>query len=155
MTRDILLNDTQCLEFIYNKPNVKFLTITLQPKLYKFSSITQLEITNNDVYKILLTTCDDYICVAEHTEAGNVHYHALVSHNNKSGIILTANKLKKNRNLGFIKITTDIKNKKKCAEYLLKSLRENDKIFSSNPGHKPWCYMSNVLWRQLYETCFN
>lgn len=151
MPSDTMINGEQCLWFLNNKPNVKFLTVTLPPKYYKYSSITQLEITNNELYKILLTTCDSFICIAEHTQAGNVHYHALISHSNKYGTILTCNKLKKSRLFGFIKVNTEINNKSKCAEYMIKDLKENDKIFSSLPGHKPWCYMTNELWRNLYE----
>lgn len=145
--------DKECVVQLINRyGNASFLTITLKPNLYKFSSITQLELTNNDVYKILYATCRDFICVAEHTESGNVHYHAIVVNDCKSSQILMINSLKKTRSLGFIKFDKEIKNNKSCAEYIVKEIYDTGKIMHSAKGRKPYYYMTTPLYRMLYDS---
>lgn len=120
-----------------------FLTITLPPKLYKYSSITQLELTNRIVFGILHKYCKDYVCIAEHTGQGNIHYHAVVKYETKMQAIMLINSFKKNKAIGFIKHDgSTVKEPRKVAEYLTKEFITNYKILRSS-GHKP----------DMYQTC--
>lgn len=140
----------EVIHFIDKAPST-FMTITLKPKLYKYSSLTQLELTNNVVFGYLYACVDDFICVAEHTANGNIHYHAIIQAS-KSQKILLINKLKKERLLGFIKLEPDtIRNPLKCSEYITKDVVSNSKIFRSVQGHNPDFIGSSKAWRQNYE----
>lgn len=131
-----------------------FLTVTLPPKLYKFSSVTQLEITNKILYSILNATTDDYFVLAEHTKQGNIHYHAMVTCSEKRRYVLLMNKLKTNRSFGFIKLI-DIGNYNKCAEYMYKDVYDNDIIFKSVRGHQPEWFMNNEIYNQIKTLIMN
>lgn len=137
------------VEYLRNCRKAHFLTVTLKPKLYKFSSITQLELTNHDLYHILYGTTASYHCVAEHTQAGNVHYHILFDTLNEYSAIMLINKLKKHRSFGFVKLDKDIHDLIKCAEYMTKDLYNTCKIFTSVNGRKPYYYMTSYWWRSI------
>lgn len=138
-------------EFIGEHPNSLFFTITLKPKLYKYSSITQLELTNMKLFHLIYSCCRHYIVVAEHTKQGNVHYHAIVDVDDLSKMLLL-NLLKKQKEFGFIKMDPNqIVHKKACAEYLCKSLRDNKKIFHASPNHKPMFVMTSYYYKSLYD----
>lgn len=144
-----LPNTQELLEYIRNCTQPYFLTVTLKPKLYKYSSVTQLELTNHDLFTILYQTTASYHCVAEHTTAGNVHYHIIFDTINSHSAILLINRLKKNKNYGFVKLDKDISNQLKCAEYMTKDLYSTAKIFTSVNGHRPYYYMTAQWWRQI------
>lgn len=128
-----------------------FLTITLKPKLYKYSSITQLELTNNTVYQILYRCSKSFICVAEHTQAGNIHYHAVVAFGDKLRKIMMINMFKRNKDIGFVKIEDlPIVNKTKVSEYITKDLYVNHKIFRSCAGHNPRYHMCSCDYTTTY-----
>lgn len=143
------LNDVY--SFVLSCENVCFITITLKPKLYKYSSITQLEITNHELYNILYCSTKDFIAVAEHTKQGNIHYHAIFSAQTNVSNILLMNKLKKNKNFGFIKFDGEIKCKRSCAEYLYKDVYNTMHVCRSNKGGFPRYIMSRDMWRDLTE----
>lgn len=146
------LSAEDCKDFMIKNPQSSFLTVTLKPKLYKYSSITQLEVTNHTLYGILYTTADDFLCVAEHTKQGNIHYHAIVNCSTKYSKILMLNKLKKAKEIGFIKFDDEINSITKTAEYMVKDVIENKKIFQSVNGSKPRFIMSKELWRILFDS---
>lgn len=147
-----MLSTQDVKNFIENYPTCKFLTITLKPKIYKYSSITQLELTNYTVFEILQNTSDKYVCIAEHTQVGNVHYHALVYHQQSFQLVSTLNKLKKCKYIGFIQTNgKPIEEITKCSEYMVKSLEENKKLFNAVRGNKPKFIMTNDLWKILFN----
>lgn len=88
-------------------PGSMFLTITLQPKLYKYSSVTQFELTHGLIEHIFEQTVDDFEMIPEHTGQGNIHYHAWFKFSRDPQKILAMNKLRRTRSLGFIKLTPD------------------------------------------------
>lgn len=138
--------------WLLNHLTAKFITVTLKPKVYKYSSITQLELTNNVLYQILYNCTDSFICVAEHTKQGNVHYHALVYFHTDSSFILLMNKLRKQKEFGFIHTNGNIiQSHKECAKYILKDIKNNDIVFSSAKGRKPYYLMTTALWYLLYN----
>lgn len=139
-------------DFLERHNNSYFLTITLKPKLYKFTSVTQLELTNHDVYAILYRNSVDYIVVAEHTQAGNIHYHAVVAFSGKLQRIQLLNMFKKNRALGFVKLDPEpVSNKVATANYMTKELYENYRILTAVRGHNPRIWMTSNMWRLLVD----
>lgn len=81
-----------------------FVTITIKPKLYKYQSTTQYELTFPEIRTILHNT-SDVIGNVELTNDGNIHYHAIVLFQSKLQRITFLNTAKRNRSLGFVKIT--------------------------------------------------
>lgn len=130
-----------------------FLTITLKPKLYKYSSITQLELTNNVLFNILYRHTIDFAVVSEHTQNANIHYHCVISFRDKHDTIALINFLKKSKDFGFIKLDKCVHNIIRCAEYMTKDLYITARTFCSVPGHKPDFSMTHRKWCEL--TSFN
>lgn len=85
----------------------QFITITLKPKLYKYSSVTQFELTKHDIGMAICASSSDFCMIPEHTAVGNIHYHAWFKPSNDLSTITLMNKLKKMRNVGFIKLTPE------------------------------------------------
>lgn len=114
-----------------------FITITLKPKLYKYSSTTQYELSYGTIQHILHTTVQDYEVVPEHTKDGNLHYHAWIYSSNPCAKILCLNRLKRDRSLGYIKLTPEIIIKEdqiiRVQEYLCKEFSYTVKILRSVP----------------------
>ena len=55
------------------------LTITLNPKIYKYTALEQFKRTSKIVYKIFSLSCRyDVTVVAELTKQENIHYHCMV-----------------------------------------------------------------------------
>lgn len=146
---DSLPNSHQIIEYLRSCRHAHFLTVTLKPKLYKFSSITQLELTNNDLFHILYGSTASYHCVSEHTSSGNVHYHILFDTINEYSAIMLINKLKKHRSFGFVKLDKDIHDLVKVSEYMTKDLYNTAKIFTSVNGRKPYYYMTSTWWKMI------
>lgn len=144
-----LPNAQDIITYLRNCRKAHFLTVTLKPKLYRFSSITQLELTNHDLYQILYVTTSSYHCVAEHTSSGNVHYHILFDTINDYSAIMLINKLKKHRSFGFVKLDKEIYDLLKCAEYMTKEIYNTSKIFTSVNGRRPYYYMTSQWWRAI------
>lgn len=84
--------------------NTYFITITLKPKLYKYSSGTQFDISKPEVDKLLYSVYE-YVSVAEMTVEGNCHWHAICRFSNDLNRIRFIDCVKKNRTLGYIKVT--------------------------------------------------
>lgn len=107
-------------------PMLYFVTLTLKPKMYKYSSKTQFEITSGDVYDIINRSSVQFVCIPEHTAVGNVHYHAVVLFRDKSNVIMFNNKVKKIKSLGMTKITPtpieSLEQLNRSCEYLFKEL---------------------------------
>lgn len=147
--------DADVINQIYSKMDIhsdhmhlSFITVTLRPKLYKYSSVTQLELSNNILYNILDTYCVDWACVAEHTGGGNIHYHAIVLYLGSAALSMI-NTIKKNKNFGMIKFDKSINNLNRAKDYVLKSLNETRKVCHGNNGHKPYYCMSANAWQTI------
>lgn len=109
-----------------------FVTVTLPPKLFKYSAITQYEMTINELRSIFATWTDQFTLTVELTTAGSVHYHALAKIPTKLQIFRFIEAIKKKRVLGFMKINNtpvhlDEMLKKSC-NYLIKDLHVTKEI---------------------------
>jgi hypothetical protein len=80
-----------------------FITITIKPKLYKYTSHTQFDLTWVHVHCVLMRAYES-IFVAEHTKQGNIHYHAMFKGDNMAFMSII-NGLKKDRMLGHIHVS--------------------------------------------------
>lgn len=124
----------------HRSDNLVFTTLTLSPKIYKYQPITQYELTVNDIEKYLRSyTCKTTYSV-ELTQDGNVHYHTISYFNDKLQKLLFINSIKKNKTLGFLKITSNPiitpEQLNRAAQYLIKELNITAKIICRN-GYKP------------------
>lgn len=116
---------------------IYFITITLKPDLYKYSSITQYEMTVNAVKEILAKYNNYYVMVAEHTADANIHYHAMIVPRDRYANIALINKLKKGRLFGFIKQNSEpVIERQRTFNYLKKELFYTQKTLST-PHYKP------------------
>lgn len=121
-----------------------FITITLCPKTFKYSAVTQYEMTVNEVRTIMEAWCSQYTLTVELTDAGNVHYHAIAKILTKTQRIRIIESCKKKRVLGFIKINTlpinmDEMLHKSC-NYIIKELDKTTEII------KRGCYKPELLF---------
>lgn len=133
---DITDMETHLVQYI---GRIRMFTFTLSNKLYKYSSITQYELTKNDINSMLSTSGSRYVLSTELTEVGNVHYHAIVYFNDNYSQISFINKLKKKRNFGFYHIKNKIESRealKRTCEYLLKDVTTTMKVLH-NSNYKP------------------
>lgn len=116
-----------------------FVTITLKPKLYKYQSLTQFELTHLDIESCLYRHSTAYMSV-ELTSDGNVHYHAICHFGTKLQRIHMMNMFKKNRQIGFVKITPNpiesLESLTRSAHYLVKSISDTSKVLHSS-NYKP------------------
>lgn len=129
-----------------------FITITIKPKLYQYSSVTQIELTNNILFDLLYKYTKDFYCVAEHTKAGNIHYHAVLEFDPSvyGQRTLLINALKKTKIIGFFKLDTkSIEECERVANYMTKDLYETYKILHGTRGHKPVVTVNSIGWRFL------
>lgn len=108
-----------------------FLTITLKPTIYEYSSVTQYEMTRGALLKIF-SSAQSFVMVPEHTGTGNIHYHALVQFRDTITRINIINRLKRNKFIGFIKVNSKpVKSEKYFRneiKYIIKKVHENVKI---------------------------
>lgn len=127
-------------EDFYPAPDLFFVTFTLSPKLFKYNAITQYEMTICELQYVLNNQLSQYTLTTELTEAGNVHYHALIIIESKLTKMRLIEHIKKKRCLGFMKITPAAV----CSEeslirsvnYLIKDLNTTQKIIQ-RPNYKP------------------
>lgn len=120
--------------------NLLFLTVTLPPKMYKFQSITQFDLTINDLFRILNVYGDKYTGSVELTEVGNVHYHMIIKVGNSQDKINLINAFKRKRTFGFVKVSPDITTPdslNKSANYICKALNETANIIYNRPNYRP------------------
>lgn len=118
-------------------PGSFFYTITLKPKLYKYSSVTQYELTYGILLHHLIQTVQDFEFVPEHTQQGNIHYHGWVYDSNPLQKINLLNKLKRERSFGFIKLTPDIiineDQIQRTHKYMCKDFEDTKKLLKNVP----------------------
>ena len=114
---------------MYGLLNSYFTTITLPPKLYKYSSITQYELTFHEINKILSQTTEHYLIMTELTSLGNIHYHCIVKCTDKPRLILLINTLKKKRGLiGYSHFKAIDGGHENVIKYLIKDVENTTKI---------------------------
>lgn len=117
--------------------NTYFVTITLKPKIYKFLTVTQFDITRLHLVEQLSKHTDKFILVPEVTKLGNIHYHAII--HNSRGIVSFINAIKKQykNNIGFMKVTPNpLDNKEsldRAYEYLVKDLHVTSNYITNLP----------------------
>lgn len=97
-----------------------FLTVTINPKLNSHPARYQFCSTYTDVIHILNIYCRDYSLIAETTLEACIHYHAWVVLRNPQARPVFMNKLKKSKNLGYVKLNKDyITDTKRVYYYML------------------------------------
>lgn len=118
-----------------------FITITLKPKLYKYSSVTQFELTRLDVESIFLSSNVKADFSVELTEQGNVHYHAVICSPDKFKAIHAINKFKRNRAFGHIHIKPigSQQEYERAINYIQKDIEGTKKILHTS-NFKPEIY---------------
>lgn len=127
-------------QFLSNMPgplHCYAITITLPPKLYKFQSITQYEMTKSHIDSIC-KLCYQSLSVPELTKSGNIHYHLVVQGRDKINIIHVINKIRRNRMFGFYK-EKEINCEKmlRCElNYLIKDIKETQRVLHT-PNNRP------------------
>lgn len=109
-----------------------FVTITLSPKLYKYSSTTQYELTIGELRQLFETSAARWAIVPELTDKGNIHYHGWIVLETKYAYILFLNKLKRKKSLGFCKINDErIKDIDRVFRYMFKEFRLTRTVIKS------------------------
>lgn len=102
-----------------------FVTITLSPKIYGGTVLSQYYQTYGIISRILEKFCFDYYMMPEVTSAGNVHYHGWAMMRNLRRIPFMINEIKKKRNiLGFVKIDKITTGYTKILCYIIKDWSE-------------------------------
>lgn len=100
-------------------------TVTLKPNLYRFTPTEQYDMTYYRIHTILWSVANEYTCVAELTQNGNIHYHGIIDFiiiPNKSNMIRFKNSFRKETLFGFNNIK-QIDNDLKWIEYISKDLK--------------------------------
>lgn len=129
------------IDMLHDNKESYFLTITLKPKLYQFTTVTQFELTHSDIVTMLDAACKDYVIVTEFTKSANIHYHALVTFTSPTHRISLINKLKKNRLLGFTKFDPQpIRSSIRVCDYMTKDLYVTLQ-----------CFPPNLRWKVAYN----
>lgn len=107
-----------------------FITITLKPSLYKYSSNTQLELTISHL-KVILDRLGEYVFVIELTNAGNIHYHILLKAT-KINRLCAFNRIKKNKLFGFMssKMINSDKHLRDEINYICKDINSTSKVLN-------------------------
>lgn len=109
-------------------PGSWFYTITLNPKLYKYTFNTQYDITRFEVMKIL-DISDHYSFVVEATKDGNCHYHAWCYCNNPFSRILIINKFKSSKFIGYVMLNREpIIDTQRTYNYMIKDYKNTHKL---------------------------
>lgn len=137
---DITVKDIERELYSSMSDDLCFITITLKPRLYKFLSTTQYEMTVNEIEHIYKTMTEKTVYSTELTVDGNIHYHSITKFRDKCFRINFINKMKKNRLFGYIKITdAPIKyadQLERSAQYLLKDVLATERILHTR-NYKP------------------
>lgn len=117
--------------------NTYFITVTLKPKVYKFLTATQFDITRLHLIEQLHKHTDKFIIVPEVTKLGNVHYHGII--HSSRGIVSFINAIKKQgkNNIGFMKVTPNPLDSKenldRAYEYVTKDLNITGNYINNMP----------------------
>lgn len=130
---DLLSHMTDAYSFA-SIDNICMITVTLSPKLYKYKSFTQYEITINELRKLCDNQTERYVFTPEVTQAGNIHYHVLCRFNTRLQKITMINKLKGNKLFGFSKISNPCDNYERVnttLAYILKDTSMTQKVLTA------------------------
>lgn len=125
----------QCTDVLSSGNTLSFMTVTLPPRFYKFTSITQYELTKNELCRLLEAGTDWAWCVVELTREGNVHYHIIASTHYKHQIIGFINKVKRSKSFGYVKLSPDIQTPEsltRSINYLCKDLESSRKVLHTS-----------------------
>lgn len=87
--------------------NTYFYTVTLSPKQYSKPSLYQHKNTGHIVSSLCYKHTAHYGIMPEITKEGNIHYHFWATFNNPVNRYILLNDLKKQKQLGFIKLTSE------------------------------------------------
>lgn len=119
--------------------DLNFITITLNPKLYKYQAITQYEIVHNELVE-KMRLFEKFAMSVELTNNGNIHYHAIVKSTDKLNRVTFYNKIKKLRKIGRTHTTPQpidtMDQLKRSALYLIKDVDVTRKVLHTN-NYKP------------------
>lgn len=125
-----------------------FLTLTLKPQYYKYTSSMQRELTQNSVCTRLREHTSEFVITVELTKQGNVHYHAIAVFKNKVDMYKWINLHKGKSSMGYTRVTpnpiTFQDNMIRSKEYLIKDVDTTSKIINAN-----------MIMRQRADYCFN
>lgn len=102
-----------------------FMTVTLKPKVYKYSTTTQFELSVQELEHICILHSTAFAFVPEITKQGNVHYHGWITFFDTLNKIHFINNIKKRHNmLGFLKINDQpIEEVDRTYQYIIKELK--------------------------------
>lgn len=131
-----------------------FITITLNPSMYKLKARNQLKKTFGDIKHCFKMMSDQYFIMAELTKQSNIHYHAIARF--KEGNTLTMAQcfieiLREKPKFGMCKINdeqlTEDVNVNRSIGYLFKDSDKNDKVinftgYGKNPTEHEICDFS-------------
>lgn len=119
---------------------LRFITITIKPKMYNFQTITQYEMTHPHIRQIVDTTNATTVWNVEITKEGNVHYHMLSYFADAYSLISFINRLRKSHIVGFYKVTSNpvehTENLSRSIRYLYKDLELTRKVLHTR-NYKP------------------
>lgn len=115
-------------------------TITLRPKMYIHEPHKQYDLTQDHIYKLLVSLCEDFTFVSELTKTYNIHYHIMCTFNlreHKYPLKDWHNAFRNDSFVGFTKIEQTIN------DQLWKDYLKKDLIHSYNcTGRRPIIYDS-------------
>lgn len=145
---DILYHMTDTFHFCSKENIMVMVTITLNPKMYKYKSFTQYEISINEVRRLCDTLSYRYVFVPELTAQGNIHYHVLARFHTRLQEITFVNKTKsKSPIFGFSKLSkpcSELSEVNRCLHYMFKDLELSRKILTHGQ-YKPIIINSSYL----------
>lgn len=119
--------------------SIAMITLTLKPKLYKYQSLTQYELTVHDIKVLMYSLTNRYVLSTELTSNGNIHYHVIAGFRDKYQRVMLINKMRRNRKLGFHKFSNDIVKAEDLAstvDYIIKDIKTTKRILH-NTNYKP------------------
>lgn len=116
-----------------------FFTVTLSPKLYKYSITTQYELTQCKMIDVLEVHAHTYNFVPEITSTGNIHYHGWVSLTSAFHRFKILDKFKNKQMFGFIKLTPECILTKESAvrvcNYMNKEIEQTKKLIATKHSY--------------------
>lgn len=145
---DILMHLTDSMSFNSREVLVTMVTITLNPKVYKYKSFLQYEMTINEMRRLCDNQTYRYVMVPELTKQGNIHYHCLCRFQTRLQEITFINKTKtKSPLFGFSKVSKpceSLKSVNQCIHYMFKDLVLTRKVLTY-ANYKPKIINSSYL----------
>lgn len=145
--------EDRCMHVLKSIGICYFFTITLRPKIFKYSSITQLELTLADIAKKLYRYTSHFVIVAELTKQGNVHYHAICSFSEAYRKNLMVDAFKKDKICGFIHTDGNvIEDMKRVADYITKDVYNTIRVIRQHRGYIPRFYTSSQEFTEMFAS---